>query len=489
MGDVAHHVSAKDRGVMPIWLIIMVVTLLRLAYIWVNQRPLGIEEAQYWSWSTHLTWGYHSKGPLIAWLIHLSTMFNGSSLFGVRFFAPIAYAVTSFMVYFAALRLFNARVAFYAALTFLFMPAVSFSSTVMSTDPLMLMFWSIALYNLIEARETGSMRHWLLCGVAIGLGVLAKYTMGVFVISTLLFIILHERRLLKEKGLYVALVVGFLILLPNLVWNAHHQWVTFSHVSHHNADLSNAGLHFKPFLDFMGSQFAVAGPVIFLMFLLYFVQVRCVSKDSKIALLFWQIAPLFIAIVIESILSRAYANWAAPVYVAASIFVCALWLHKHQAGLLKIAIILNLILGLLFYGYELSRQYGVTQISSLVKVDPFKRNRPWPSVGRAILSIRVHHWGTKFLFDSRSILSESLYYGQIPLKQAFVFNPDMKPALQYDLSTSLKVGQQYIYIADQKDSPVLARFDSHQLINVLSMQGRHYHYQFYFYALKGFKGY
>lgn len=493
------------QGVMPMWIIVLIVTLLRLVYVYYNQRPLGIEEAQYWSWSTHLAWGYHSKGPMIAWLIHLSTGLNGSGLFGVRFFAPLTYAISTFMVYFAAYRLFDRKIAFYGAMMFLFLPAVSFSSTVISTDPIMIMFWAIALYNFIEARAAGSLRHWVLCGIAIGLGMLAKYTMGVFVLSVLFFIILHEREHLKSKGLYIAFILAFLILLPNLIWNSSHHWVTFSHVSKHNADLSSVGFHLNHLGDFIGSQFGVAGPVVFLMFLLLFVWVAfllvarkdCRALDahngsrSDIALLFWQIAPLFVAICIEAILARAYANWAAPIYIAACIFICALWLKYFKSWLLMTAIVINLLLGLVFYAYELSYQYGIQSVTQLVKVDPFKRNRPWPALGHTILNIRLHNWNANFLFDSRTVLSESLYYGQIPLKQAFVYNPSKAPSLQYDLPTTLSKGQNFVYITQDKGgkNALLSRFAKATLTNVVSMSGAHYQYEFYIYALKGFKGY
>ena len=32
------------------------------------------DEAEYWAWSRRLDWSYYSRGPLIAWLIRLSTV-------------------------------------------------------------------------------------------------------------------------------------------------------------------------------------------------------------------------------------------------------------------------------------------------------------------------------------------------------------------------------------------------------------------------------
>jgi len=45
---------------------------------------LGPDEAQYWTWSQFLDWGYYSKPPGIAWEIWLSTQFMGNTELGVR---------------------------------------------------------------------------------------------------------------------------------------------------------------------------------------------------------------------------------------------------------------------------------------------------------------------------------------------------------------------------------------------------------------------
>ena len=35
--------------------------------------PLHFDEAQYWSWSKDLEWGYFSKPPVLAWIISISS--------------------------------------------------------------------------------------------------------------------------------------------------------------------------------------------------------------------------------------------------------------------------------------------------------------------------------------------------------------------------------------------------------------------------------
>lgn len=485
------NTNPRGTGPLAIWFWIVIVTLIRVFYLEFNHRPLGIEEAQYWAWSTHLAWGYHSKGPLIAWLIHLSTLMNGTSEVGIRFFLPFLYAVASFMVYYTADRLFDRRVAFFSALIFIFLPAVTFSATVMTTDPIMLTCWAVALYAFVEADYADDWRYWLLCGLAIGFGLLAKYTMGVFVLSIFLYVLFHRRDLLRSAGIYIALVVALLLLSPNLYWNAMHQWVTFSHVGGHNVDLQAAGVHWGHLFSFIGSQFGVAGPITFALLLFYLFRPQWAFETNGGKLLFWQIVPLLLAITVESFLSRAYANWAAPVYVAASIYVPAAFLRCHRAWLLWVSIALSIVMALTLYTYEITRAYGVESVQQWVKVDPFKRNRVWPQLGSAILQIRLRDPFAQFVFDGRAIMNESMFYGHIPLQDTFVFNPSGSLLSQYDLPTHLQAGHNYYFVtADRSGNSSLFKvFASHKLLSQLMVRTAKSQHAFMIYEVVHFKGY
>ena len=59
-------------------LTILLITATRLVYLgWYCPLDLAPDEAHYWDWSRNLAWSYYSKGPLVAWLIRLSTELFG----------------------------------------------------------------------------------------------------------------------------------------------------------------------------------------------------------------------------------------------------------------------------------------------------------------------------------------------------------------------------------------------------------------------------
>src|SRR5262245_46125291 len=82
-GEAASDSPARYRWAA--WTLIVCVSVLRLIYLafWCP-LDLAPDEAYYWDWSRQLDWSYHSKGPLVAWLIRLSCDCFGNTMLAVR---------------------------------------------------------------------------------------------------------------------------------------------------------------------------------------------------------------------------------------------------------------------------------------------------------------------------------------------------------------------------------------------------------------------
>lgn len=52
-------------------------TAFHLWFINSGRFSLAPDEAHYWTWSMRLDWSYYSKGPMVAYLIALSTRLGG----------------------------------------------------------------------------------------------------------------------------------------------------------------------------------------------------------------------------------------------------------------------------------------------------------------------------------------------------------------------------------------------------------------------------
>src|ERR1700736_6017691 len=85
------------------WLVWAIAINLFIAFTRVlalRNSPLDLlpDEAQYWSWSHHLAFGYFSKPPVIAWLIWATTGLAGNNEWAVRLAAPLMHAATGVVI-------------------------------------------------------------------------------------------------------------------------------------------------------------------------------------------------------------------------------------------------------------------------------------------------------------------------------------------------------------------------------------------------------
>ncbi len=175
--------ESEDRRLWRITLyVIAALTLIRIAVLILTPLQLYPDEAQYWWWAQTPDFGYFSKPPLIAWIIGVTTAIFGNGEWAIRIASPLhpcrhgADAVRHRQA--AGGR--PARPLERARLSRR-LPGVAYSSGLISTDVPLLFFWSVALYAFLRAMDETGWRWPLICGVAIGYGLLAKYAMLYFV--------------------------------------------------------------------------------------------------------------------------------------------------------------------------------------------------------------------------------------------------------------------------------------------------------------------
>ena len=170
--------------------------------------------------------------------------------------------VAAGFVYAIATRLYDRRIGFWSALAYVTLPGVSLSAFIISTDAVCYRAGRRRSMPLSARASRRASAGGSSAGIAAGLGLLAKYAMAYWLLSAFGFVLLapeerrHLRRLLAATG------IAMLIYLPNLWWNWSHGFVSFLHLRD-NAELSGRLLHPTAFLEFLGSQFGVIGPLVF----------------------------------------------------------------------------------------------------------------------------------------------------------------------------------------------------------------------------------
>ena len=305
--------------------IFSVVTVIRIIGLMTSTVDLFTDEAQYWSWSRELTWGYFSKPPLIAWVIRIAEFLCGNSEACIRAPSPIFYFGTCIVIYLTARKLYGSVVGFWAAMLMMFGIALVFSSRIISTDVPLVFFWAVALWAYVNLLERVNWQWATVLGVSLGLGMLAKYAMGYFLLSMLLAAGLDSRahRLMKSRAVWLALGIAAIIVAPNLIWVLQHNLTTFRNIAAAATTDEGFGFHPVAALEFLAAQFAIFGPVVFTVLLYAITNGRSTDEipASKIMLAF--AFPPVVIITVVALFSHAYANWAATSVVSGTIFAAA----------------------------------------------------------------------------------------------------------------------------------------------------------------------
>jgi len=249
----------------------MLLLMWHFALVCWSGAGLHVDEAQYWDWAEHLAWGYYSKPPGIAFLIHLSTRLLGDSVLGIRALAMLCWVFTGLVLAALGRSMQGERAGVWAGVLFLAAPAAGLLGLTATTDaPLMLCWalWMMACWRLLRAPQRW--QNWLLAGVVLGLGLLSKYTM-VMAVPSLGLLLWRRWRLDAHFGTQLRPVAGgFLLMLgvaallcaPHLAWNQAQGWPTLQHTAQITVQASarQGQSVWQSVLEFAAGQLLLWGP-------------------------------------------------------------------------------------------------------------------------------------------------------------------------------------------------------------------------------------
>lgn len=207
--------------------IVCFVILLRLVYMSVAQ--LIPDEAYYWQYAQHMDLSFFDHPPMVAWLIWLGTAIAGQSEFGVRIGAFVCGLVAMGYLYAFARNLYDKSTGMRSVLLLVILPFGFATGLVMTPDAPLIAAWAATLYYMERALLAHQSRAWIGMGIAFGLGILSKYTLGLLGIAALAFVILDSaaRRWLLRPHPYLAAFIALILFSPVIIWNMENNWTSF----------------------------------------------------------------------------------------------------------------------------------------------------------------------------------------------------------------------------------------------------------------------
>jgi len=184
------------------------------------------DELYYIVSTDHLEAGYVDHPPLSIWILALSRIVFGDSLFAIRLLPALAGSVTVFLVGLMVWELGGGRGAQALACAATVISAACIAlHTIYSMNAWDWLVWSTAILLLLKIGRQPSLQLWMNLGVVLGLGLLNKVSilwLGAGLGAGILLTPLRSE--LRTKGPWIAAGLAFFLFLPYIAWNAANDW-------------------------------------------------------------------------------------------------------------------------------------------------------------------------------------------------------------------------------------------------------------------------
>ena len=199
-----------------------------------TRSGLHRDEMYYLAGGHHLAWGYVDHPPLVPALYRAGEALFGHTQLALHVlpaFVGGVYVVVGALLAreLGGRRFAQGLTAAIAALGALYLTTSHFLSTV-SLD---LVAWAVASLLVIRIVRTGNVRLWLGVGAVVGIGLLNKHTMAFWVAGAVVGLLATpQRAILRSRWALGGAAIAAAFALPNLVWQAQHDWATWTFLQH-----------------------------------------------------------------------------------------------------------------------------------------------------------------------------------------------------------------------------------------------------------------
>lgn len=287
------NLSGLKRLINNYWILLLLVAVkFTLQIILVNPvYELHRDEFLHLDQANHLALGFISVPPFTS-LISKIIFFLGGSLFWIRFFPALFGALTIVFTWLITESLggsLYARLLAGCAVLFSVLVRLNILFQPNSFD---ILTWTIIFYLIVKFVQSEKSKWLFFCSVIAAIGFYNKYNL-VFLITGLMagFLLTPQRKVFLNPSLWKAVLLAFLLILPNIIWQFVHHFPVIQHMK----ALKETQLDNNSSLGFLKGQFLFffgSIPLIFAV-LIAFIQYRPFRIFRIIGITFLTVLVLF----------------------------------------------------------------------------------------------------------------------------------------------------------------------------------------------------
>jgi hypothetical protein len=305
------QLETNDRLSPWVFLIAILNILFHLAFY--NTLGFHRDELLYFSLGQHLSAGYASVPPFTGFIAWLMIHTLGYSLFAARII-PIMLSGVLILVGAAITKELKGKnyAQIIVAIALFVTPFNLRGFSLFQPVCFDVLFWSLVFWLALKWINTRAGKYLLLLGLAAGLGMLNKYLIALEIAGLLIaFLLSPYRTIFKTKAFYHAILIGFIVFLPNIIWQLKYHLPVLTHMQ----ALRDSQLVHVNRLDFLTDQVFIGSMAIVL--IIPGIIAMCFDKNMKPyrPLVFASIIVLLLLVILKG--KSYYLAGVFPLWIAA----------------------------------------------------------------------------------------------------------------------------------------------------------------------------
>jgi len=288
------------------------------------------------AWGQHWQWGY-DKDPFLGAVVTKAGIFLGhGAIWSAYLLSQICVVISFLVVWQFAKRIMPPLYALIAVVLLTTINYYNLFSPEFNDNVLLLMLWACTCLFFYDAIKEQRYQKWILTGFFAGLALMTKYSSIILFGAMLLFLLCNKtaRKTFSKTEPYIALVVFFIIITPNIIWLIKHDFISITYALNRGAvneqSIINFGRHIKNPLRFFVDIFMQVIPLLLIFFICFWRRCRSrIALDSYnmqylICICFCPLLLIFLFSFVTG--ARIKLMWGAPLLS----FVGVLLLYWYQ---------------------------------------------------------------------------------------------------------------------------------------------------------------
>lgn len=262
---------------------VFIIAVIALAFL-IRLKYLSINQAVWWDEAEYLATAKTIRGmidygmgsqrqPLLSILISIFYFLGIYSEAIIKFFVVLLPSTAIvYLTYLLGKEIYDKHVGLIAAVIMATMPELTFWTARFSTDILGLFFGLLSFYFfwIGYVNKKDEKRNLQLMALFLGLGVLTRIGNVLYLFTIMVFILITSHyKALKNKNLWFAAIVSFLVILPYLIYNQIYKGNFMAFFKGYFGAKTAAAKFAKPFFwEALNYIYLYLGAVLFIFFII-----------------------------------------------------------------------------------------------------------------------------------------------------------------------------------------------------------------------------